>query len=175
MDNRLSSFIGLKKAAYKLASNRGFFKNDIQKYDLTLNLKERDVTESIILDTWDYHKRYGTNMTDGEETRQIMHNCMYAGMYASKYVNLSADEILSKITAIGVENIADFVERTLNFDTKESFVTAVVAKGLAQDIFNNNMHLYPNYSNTMEVRWEYYKDMACVLFEIGAMYYNNRD
>jgi hypothetical protein len=44
---------------------------------------------------------------------------------------------------------------------------------LALHIRNNYTHLYA--FSTAEEQWDYYKDVACVMFEIGAMYYNNRE
>lgn len=172
--NRLQSFIDLKEAAYSLADGRGFLKKHILRYDPFLNMKERYITESIIRETWDYDKTNSVEISDGQETRLIMQNCVYAGMYASKYDNISSEGILTVFRRNNITKIENFVEQDLKFTSKECFVSSLVAKGLVQDVYNDNIHLYPNYS-TAEGRWEYYKDIACVMFELGAMYYNNRD
>ena len=173
MGDRLSCFVALKKAAYNLASERGFFNKGIQKYDLTLNLKERAITEHIIRSTWDYHESNGIRISDTEENNIIFTNCIYAGMYAAKYLDKAADSIISDFDWYGIVKVEEFVEKDLGFSTKEYFVTAVVAKGLALNIRNNYTRLYP--FSSAEEQWEYYKDVACVMFELGAMYYNNRD
>ncbi len=170
---RLFSFIELKKAAYSLADERDFLKKHIKIYNLELNLIERYISESIIRDTWDFHAKHGTNLTDGQETRLIMLNCIYAGMFAASNSEKDADELLSILENNGITRIDKYVERFLKFDARESFVTAVVARGLVQDVYNNNIYLYPNHQ-TPEGGWEYYKDVACVMFELGALYYENR-
>jgi hypothetical protein len=173
MSDRLDSFVKLKKAAYALASERGFFKKGILLYDMSLNLKERSITEHIIKSTWAYHKNNSISISNTEENNLIFTNCIYAGMYASKYLNEDAESILYIFDWHGITSIEEFVERNLDFSTQEYFVTAVVAKGLALNIRNNFTHLYA--FSTTEDHWNYYKDVACVMFELGAMFYNNRD
>ena len=51
MLDRIESFVNLKKAAYAIAKKRGFFKMGIERYDMSLNLKERQITEHIIRGT----------------------------------------------------------------------------------------------------------------------------
>lgn len=170
--NRTLAFIQLKKVAYNLADERGFLQKGIKTYDLSLNLKEREITESIIRGIWDYDKTYNVNITDGQETRLIMQNCLYAGMYAAKYVNMSAADILSIFYQNKITEIEEFVGQDLGFDGRESFVSSLVARGLVQDVFNDNVYLYDRSSAAGQ--WEYYKDMACVMFELGILYYVNR-
>lgn len=173
MQNRLSGFIQLKRNAYSLAEERGFFKKGIKTYDLSLNLKERYITENIIRRTWDYHKLHRTNITDGQETRLIMQNCIYAGMLAAKNLNISENDLLSTLDQYNITLVKEYVERILGFSANESYSISLVAKGLVQDVYNNNGYLYD--TSTPEGHWTYYKDIACVLFELGALYYNNRD
>ena len=173
MENRLTSFATLKRNAYKLASERGFFNGNIRTYNMSLDLIERYVTESIIRRTWKFHEDNHVNISDGQETRLIMHNCIYAGMFAAKFPNLSADVLLNRISSPNITKIRGFVEDDLSMHGQELFVVNLVAQGLVQDIYNNNLYLYSNCS-TSEKHWEYYKDFACVMFEIGALYYGNR-
>ena len=173
MENRLSSFVALKKAAYNLASERGFFKKELQEYDMSLNLTERAITEHIIKSTWAYHKDNGISISNTQENNIIFTNCIYAGMYAAKYLDKDVESIIYDFDFYGIVDIEEFVEKDLEFSTQEFFVTAVVAKGLAFHIRNNYIHLYA--FSTAEEQWDYYKDVACVMFEIGAIYYNNRD
>jgi hypothetical protein len=173
MANKTTPFVQLKQNAFKIASERGFLKRDIMTYDISLKFIKRYITENIIRRTWDFHEKNNTNITDGQETRLIMHNCIYAGMFAAKFPDMDADMILNQISRQDITKIRDFVEHDLSFNGQESFVTNIVAKGLVQDIYNSNVHLYSNCS-TPEKHWEYYKDFACVMFEIGALYYKNR-
>ena len=171
--NRLDSFVKLKKAAYSLADERGFFKKGIMQYDMSLNLKERGITEHIIRSTWKYHEENGISISNTEENNLIFTNCIYAGMYAAKYINRDVESILTVFEWNGITKIEGFVEEDLYFSTQEFFCTAVVAKGLALHIRNNYTNLYD--FSTTEAQWEYFKDVACVMFEIGAMFYLNRD
>ena len=172
MENKLVRFIKLKKAAYTLAEERGFLKLGIKTYDMVLNLKERYISENIIRKTWDYHKSHCTSISDGEETRLIMQNCIYAGMLAAKFPDMDEDEFLSILEKNRITRIEDYVEDLLGFSGQESFTSSIVARGLVQDIYNDNDYLYD--FSSAEDRWEYYKDFACVMFELGALYYNNR-
>lgn len=156
-----------------MADERGFFKKGIQRYDMSQNLKERAITEHIIKSTWAYHKNNGINISNTEENDLIFTNCIYAGMYAAKYIGEDVESILSLFDWHGITSIEGFVENNIDFSTQEYFVTAVVAKGLVINICNNYTHLYS--FSTTEDKWNYYKDVACVMFEIGTMYFNNRD
>lgn len=167
-------FDELKEAAYDLAELRGFFKKGIKNYNFLLNYKERYISESIIRKIWDYHKTNNTDITDGQETRLIMKSCIYAGMFAAKYPLRDEDELINDFENHNITRIIRFVESDLNFDSEESFTTSLVANGLVQDVYNQNTYLYSNCS-TPEKHWEYYKDIACVMFELGAIYFRNRD
>ena len=173
MESRLTSFVSLKKNAYELASERGFFKGNIRTYNISLNLIERYITENIIRKTWKYHQDNNTNITDGQETRLIMQNCIYAGIYAAKFPTMDAEKLFYTISQPNITRIQKYVEDYFSFSGEESFVTSLVAKGLVQDIYEANRHLY-SYCSTPEKHWEYYKDFACAMFELGAIYYENR-
>ena len=167
-----SDYMNLKHSAYNLAKERQFLKKELPEYNRIIDYIKHDLSESIIRSIWNYHETHGTQITDGQETRLIMLNCVYAGMYASKYLSKDTNLLLSIFEDNNITKISDFVESELNFDGRESFVTMLVAKGLVQDIFNDNVFLYDR--STAEGQWEYYKDVACVMFELGALYYNNR-
>lgn len=115
MIDRLDSFVKLKKAAYALADERGFFKKGIQRYDMSLNLKERAITEHIIKSTWAYHKNNGINISNTEENNLIFTNCIYAGMYAAKYIGEDVECILSLFDWHGITSIEGFVENNIGF------------------------------------------------------------
>ena len=145
---------------------------------MALNLTERYITENIIRRTWDFHQDNGVNISDGQETRLIMLNCIYAGMYAEKFPTMDEDILLETISQPNITQIRNFVENYFSFDGRETFTTCLVAKGLVQDVYNDNIHLYPNYASpnsSAEDHWTYYKDVACVMFELGALYYVNRE
>ena len=174
MNNRLILFMLLKKAAYSLADERRFFKLGIKSYDISLNSKERYITESIMRRTWDYHNQYGTTMTDDtQELLQIMSNCIFAGMFASKYVDMDEERMLSKLESFGIDDIELYVEQDLGIGYEEAFGVGIVAKGLANDMYYEGLKIYSGFSSWEEC-WEYYKDLACVMFELGAIYFYNR-
>lgn len=172
MGNRLESFFSLRKNAYQLASARGFLKKGIRENNMS-QIKVRYITENIIRRTWNYHQENDTNITDGQETRLIMLNCIYAGMYAAKFPTMDEDMLLDTISQYDITSIQEYVEKQLAFNEQESFVTCLVGKGLVQDVYNDNIYLYSNYE-TPEGHWEYYQDIACAMFELGAIYFRNR-
>lgn len=173
MENRLTSFVNLKKNAYHVASNRGFFNGDIRTYDISLNQTERYITENIIRQTWKYHECNNINITDGQETRLIMRNCIYAGMLAAKIPNEDADVLLELLSQPNITRIRDYVEGYFCFDDDDIIDTGEMADELVEKIYEENRGLY-SYCSTPEKHWEYYKDFACVMFELGALYYENR-
>ncbi len=168
-----NSYSSLKENAYLTASERGFFHGNARTYNMSLNYSKRYITEQIIRKTWDYHENNNSNITDGQETRLIMQNCIYAGMFAAKFPDMDANILLESISKPNITRIQKYVENYFSFNGEETFVANLVAKGLVQDIYHNNMHLYSNCS-TPTKHWEYYKDFACAMFELGAIYYENR-
>lgn len=172
MSKRLQSFISLKENAYQLAMEREFIKKEIVTYKICLHLKERYITEKIIRQTWDYHKNNQVNISDGQETRLIMLNCIYAGMFASKHFNMDSDVILDHIFSSGIPNVNQYVEKSLGFHGEKLFHVKCVGKSLVQDIYNWNTDLY-DFLYSRDSHLAYYKDVACILFELGILYYEN--
>lgn len=96
-----------------MADERGFFKKGIQRYDMSQNLKERAITEHIIKSTWAYHKNNGINISNTEENDLIFTNCIYAGMYAAKYIGEDVESILSFLTGMVLQVLRDSLKTIL--------------------------------------------------------------
>ncbi len=162
----------LTKAAYDLAEVRGFLRKGIKTFSDSISRKGRYISENIIRKTWDYHEAHRTYITDGQETRLIMQNCIYAGMLSAESPEMDVDFLLSILEKNNITRIEQYVENHLGFRGVEFLETSCIAKGLVEDVYNDNTHLY-DYETT-DGRWEYYRDVACVMFQLGALYYINR-